>query len=138
MNTNDIANFFTNIVVGFDFKQATRPLDDIFDGFSDDETNKNRERFDQLKTMDKLKVLNLKVRAIGDGFNQAFISVVRDTENKKFVVFFNLYEEFFMNFSSFFEVDDDARILVEKLHEFLTDEKNNINPDALTEVTTFK
>lgn len=138
MNTNDITNFFTNIVVGFDFKQTTRPLDDIFDGFSDDETNKNRERFNQLKTMDKLKVLNLKVRAIGDGFNQAFISVVRDTENKKFVVFFNLYEEFFMNFSSFFEVDDDARILVEKLHEFLTDEKNNINPDALTEVTTFK
>lgn len=79
MNTNEIANFFTNIVVGFDFKQATRPLDDIFDGFSDDETNKNRERFNQLKTMDKLKVLNLKVRAIGDGFNQAFISVVRDS-----------------------------------------------------------
>ena len=138
MNTNDIANFFTNIVVGFDFKQATSPLYDIFDGFSDDKTNKNRERFNQLKTMDKLKVLNLKVRAIGDGFNQAFISVVRDTENKKFVVFFNLYEEFFMNFSSFFEVDDDATVLVKKLHEFLTDEKNNINPDALTEVTTFK
>ena len=75
MNTTDIKNFFESEVVGFNFERANQPLGDIFDGFLEDEINKNQKRFNQLKSIDKMKVLNLKILAKGSKFASIFMSV---------------------------------------------------------------
>lgn len=137
MNTTDIKKFFESEIVGFNFEMANQPLGDVFDGFPEDEINKNKKRFNQLKSIDKMKVLNLKILAKGSEFESIFMSVIFDSETNQFVVFYNVYMEYVTNYSNFFEVENDYNKLIEKIYEFLISDDVYVNPDELSKAIVF-
>ena len=50
------------VLKALNLKKALKPLDDVFDGFGDDDDdNTNLKRFNELNSVDKHKVLNLEI-----------------------------------------------------------------------------
>ena len=92
MNQNEINDFFAdNETVGiksFKFEKALKPLDDVFDGFGDDDDdNTNLKRFNELNSVDKHKVLNLEIFSHSYDLDDIRISVVKDNATDTFVIF---------------------------------------------------
>ena len=67
----------------------------------------NIDRYKSLSMKNRNKNLNLEVIAKSEDFNSIYITVVYDEEVDKLVIFYNIYREYFSNYSSYKEVSLD-------------------------------
>ena len=127
MTGKEIVEFFDNTTIEFKFEKKVEPHRDIFN--SDDTKN----RFNQLKGLDKAKVLNLYIPTARNGFEVAYISVVYDSQKNVIVVFYKANHK-----NGFFEVEKNEMALAERLFEFLTNEQNKIDTYKLKDIVKLK
>ena len=127
MTGKEIVEFFDNTTIEFKFEKKVEPHRDIFN--SDDTKN----RWNQLKGLDKAKVLNLYIPTTRDYFKASYISVVYDSQKNVIVVFYKANHK-----NGFFEVEKNEMILAERLFEFLINEENKIDTYKLKDIVTLK
>lgn len=127
MTGKEIVEFFDNTTIEFNFKKKVEPHWDIFN------SDNTKNRWNQLNGLDKAKVLNLYIPTMREGFNDAYISVVYDSEKNTIVVFYKARHK-----NGFFEVEKNEMALAERLFEFLTDEENKIDTYKLKDIVKLK
>lgn len=141
MNQNEINEFFAdNETVGiksFKFEKALKPLDDVFDGFGEDD-NTNLKRFNKLSTVDKHKVLNLEIFSHSYDLDDIRISVVKDNATDTFVIFYNVYKEDIHNYSGFIEIDTDEDIATAIVTEILDGGNVEVDFEAVKEKAIYE
>lgn len=142
MNQNEINDFFAdNETVGiktFKFEKALKPLDDVFDGFGEDEDNTNLKRFNELNSVDQHKVLNVEFISRKEDCESFYISVVKDSNTDKYVIFYNVYRKYFTNYSGFIEIDTDEDIATAIVAEILDDGNVEVDWKAVKEKAIYE
>lgn len=142
MNQNEINDFFAdNETVGiksFKFEKALKPLDDVFDGFGDDDDNTNLKRFNELNSVDQHKVLNVEFISRKEDCESFYISVVKDSKTDKYVIFYNVYRKFFNNYSGFIEIDTDEDIATAIVTELFSGDITQPDYDVVEEKTIYE
>ena len=143
MNQNEINDFFAdNETVGiksFKFEKALKPLDDVFDGFGDDDDdNTNLKRFNELSTVDQHKVLNVEFISRKEDCESFYISVVKDGNTDKYVIFYNVYRKYFTNYSGFIEIDTDEDIATTIVTELFSGDMTQPDYDVVEEKTIYE
>lgn len=141
MNQNEINDFFAdNETVGvksFKFEKALKPLKDIFDGFDSDEENTNLTRFNELDSIDQHKVLNIKFISRKEDCDNFYVSVVKDSKADKYVIFYNVYSEYFHNYSAFIEIDTDEDIATTIVIELFSSDMTQPDWDVVESLTIY-
>jgi hypothetical protein len=142
MNQNEINDFFAdNETVGiksFKFEKALKPLDDVFDGFGEDEDNTNLKRFNELNSVDQHKVLNVEFISRKEDCESFYISVVKDSNTDKYVIFYNVYRKYFTNYSGFIEIDTDEDIATAIVTELFSSNMTQPDCDVVEEKTIYE
>lgn len=142
MNQNEINDFFAdNETVGvksFKFEKALKPIDDVFDGFDSDEDNTNLKRFKELDSIDQHKALNIKFISRKEDYESYYISVVKDSKADKYVIFYNVYREFFNNYSGFIEIDTDEDIATAIVTELFSSDMTQPDWDVVESLTIYE
>lgn len=142
MNQNEINDFFaedqTVGIKSFKFEKALKPLDDVFDGFGEDDNNTNLKRFNELNSVDQHKVLNLEIFSHSYDLDDIRISVVKDNATDTFVIFYNVYQEYIHNYSGFIEIDTDEGIATAIVTEILADGNIEVDLKAVKEKAIYE
>lgn len=142
MNQNEINDFFAdNETVGiksFKFEKALKPLDDVFDGFGDDDENTNLTRFNELDSIDQHKVLNIEFISRDWDHESFYISVVKDSNTDKYVIFYNVYRKYFTNYSGFIEIDTDEDIATAIVTELFGGDMTQPDWDVVESLTIYE
>ena len=142
MNQEKINDFFerdeTVGVKSFKFEKALKPLDDVFHGFDSDEDNTNLKRFNELDSIDQHKVLNIKFISCKEDYESYYISVVKDSKVGKYVIFYNVYREFFNNYSGFIEIDTDEDIATAIVTELFSSDMTQPDWDVVESLTIYE
>ena len=100
MNTDNTNSFLKNKQIKIKFEESIYPLTSAM-------KDANIDRYKSLSMKNRNKNLNLEVIAKSEDFNSIYITVVYDEEVDKLVIFYNIYREYFSNYSSYKEVSLD-------------------------------
>ena len=142
MNQNEINDFFAdNETVGvksFKFEKSLKPLEDVFEGFDSDDENTNLKRFNELDSIDQHKVLNIEFISRKEDYESFYISVVKDSNVDKYVIFYNVYREFFTNYSGFIEIDTDGDIATVIVTELFSSDMTQPDWDVVESLTIYE
>lgn len=142
MNQNEINDFFaedqTVGIKSFKFEKALKPLDDIFDGFGEDDNNTNLKRFNELNSVDQHKVLNLEIFSHSYDLDDIRISVVKDNTKDVFVIFYNVYQKYIHDYSGFIEIDTDRDIATTIVTEILDSNSDEVDWKAVKEKAIYE
>lgn len=142
MNQNEINDFFaedqTVGIKSFKFEKALKPLDDVFDGFGEDDNNTNLKRFNELNSVDQHKVLNLEIFSHSYDLDDIRISVVKDNTKDVFVIFYNVYQKYIHDYSGFIEIDTDRDIATTIVTEILDSNSDEVDWNAVKEKAIYE
>lgn len=142
MNQNEINDFFaedqTVGIKSFKFEKALKPLDDVFDGFGEDDNNTNLKRFNELNSVDQHKVLNLEIFSHSYDLDDIRISVVKDNTKDVFVIFYNVYRKYIHDYSGFIEIDTDRDIATTIVTEILDSNSDEVDWNAVKEKAIYE